>query len=77
MDMAGYPDIFQGKMSELMESPEYVQAYFDDLCRISRDSSHEDNIEKLDEVLRQLCNVGLKVNAETLTFCSLEIEYLG
>ncbi len=28
-------------------------------------------------MLRQLCNAGLKVNAEKLTFCTLEIEYLG
>jgi hypothetical protein len=29
------------------------------------------------EVLRRLCNAGLKVNAEKSTFCALEIEYLG
>jgi hypothetical protein len=28
-------------------------------------------------VLRQLRNAGLKVNAAKLTFCALEIEYLG
>jgi hypothetical protein len=31
MGIAGSPDIFQSKMSELMESLEYVQAYLDDL----------------------------------------------
>ncbi len=34
-------------------------------------------LQKLEEVLRQLCNAGLKVNAAKLTFCALEIEYLG
>jgi hypothetical protein len=36
MGIAGSPDIFQGKMSELMESLEYVRAYFDDLLCISK-----------------------------------------
>jgi hypothetical protein len=35
------------------------------------------DLEKLEEVLRCLCNAGLKVNAVELTFCALEIEYLG
>jgi hypothetical protein len=34
------------------------------------------HLDKLEEVLRQLCNVGLKVNADKSTFCALEIEYL-
>jgi hypothetical protein len=76
MGIAGSPDIFQSKMSEPMESLEYVQAYLDDLFYISR-SSLEDHLKKLEEVLRRLCNSGLKVNAEKSTFCALEIEYLG
>jgi hypothetical protein len=76
MGIAGFPDIFQGKMSELIESLEYVEAFFYSLLCISR-SSLEDHLEELEEVLRCLCDVGLKVNAEKLTFCALEIEYLG
>jgi hypothetical protein len=76
MGIAGSPDIFQGKKSELMESIEYVQAYLDDILCISR-SSLGDHLENLEKVLRYLCNAGLKVNAEKLTFCALEIEYLG
>jgi hypothetical protein len=71
MGVAGSPDIFQGKMSELMESLEYVQAYLDDLFCIFR-SSVEDHLEKLEEALRRLPDVGFKVNAEKLTFCALE-----
>ncbi len=57
--------------------PRVCTNYLDNLLCISR-SSHEDNLEKLEEVLfRRLCNAGLKVNAETSTFCALEIEYLG
>ncbi len=76
MGIAGSPDIFQGKMSELMETLEYVRAYLDDLICISK-LSLEDHLEKLEEVLRQLCNAGLKVNAAKSTFCAPEIEYLG
>jgi hypothetical protein len=76
MSIAGSPDIFQGKMSELMESLEFVRAYLDDLLCISK-LSLEDHLEKLEVVLRQLCNAGLKVNAAKSTFCALEIEYLG
>jgi hypothetical protein len=73
--IAGCSDIIQGKMSELMESLEYVQVYLDDLLCTSR-SSLEDHLEKLEEVLKRLCYAGLKINAEKLTFCVLEIEYL-
>jgi hypothetical protein len=76
MGIAGSPDILQEKMSELMESLEYVRAYFDDLLCIFK-FSLEDHLEKLEEVLRQLRDAGLKVNAAKSTFCALEIECLG
>jgi hypothetical protein len=76
MGIAGSPDIFQSKMSELMKDLEYVQAYLDNLLCISR-SSLEDHLEKHKEVLRHLRDAGLKVNTEKSTFCALEIEYLG
>jgi hypothetical protein len=75
MGIAGSPDIFQGKMSELMETLEYVRAYLDDLICISK-LSLEEHLEKLEEVLMQLCNTGIKVNSAKSTFCALEIEYL-
>ncbi len=53
-----------------------VWAYIDDLLCISRNSL-EDHLEKLKEVLRQLRDVSLKVNADKSTFCALEIKYLG
>jgi hypothetical protein len=62
MGIAGSPEIFQGKMSDLMESLEYVRAYLDDLLCISK-LSLEDHLEKLEEVIRQLHDTGLKVNA--------------
>jgi hypothetical protein len=51
MGIAGSPDIFQGKMSELIESLEYARADLDDLLCISK-LSLEDHLEKLEEVLR-------------------------
>jgi hypothetical protein len=74
--IVGSPDTFQSKMSELMETLEYVQAYLDDLLCISG-SSLEDHLKKLEEVLRCLRDAGLKVNTEKSSFCTLEIEYLG
>ncbi len=59
-----------------MKNIEYVRAYLDDLLCISR-SSLEDHLSKLEEVLRRLHYAGLKVNADKLTFCALEMEYLG
>ncbi len=76
MGIAGSLDIFQGKLSELMEPLEFIRAYLDNLLCISK-LSLEDHLEKLEVVLGQLCEAGLKVNAAKLTFCALEIEYLG
>ncbi len=76
MGIAGSPDIFQEKMLELMESLEFVRACLDDLLCISK-LSLENHLEKLEVVLWQLCDAGLKVNAAKSTFCALEIEYLG
>ena len=76
MGIAGSPDIFQGKMFELMESLEYVRAYLDDLLCISKLSLEDHHVEKLEEVVRRLHDAGLSVNAAKSTFCALEKEYL-
>ena len=76
MGIAGSPDIIQGKMTELMEGLEYVQAYIDDLLVITR-ASLEDHLAKLKEVLIRLREAGLKVNAKKLSFCAMKTEYLG
>jgi hypothetical protein len=76
MGIAGSPDIFQEMMSKLIESLELVSAYLDDLLCISK-LRLEDHLDKLEVVLWGLRDAGLKVNAAKLTFCALEIEYLG
>jgi len=75
MGFAGSADIFQAEMMDLMESLEYVRAYIDDLLIITR-GILEYHLEKLREVLRRLCDAGLKVNAAKSFFCTHEIEYL-
>ena len=76
MGVAGSPDIFQEKMSSLMDTLEYVRAHLDDLLVISK-TSFEDHLEKLEEVLKRLQKAGLKVNAAKSTFGVHECEYLG
>ena len=76
MGIAGSPDIFQEKMSDLMASLEFIKTYLDDLLIVSR-GSLEDHLEKLMEVLSRLQDAGLKINAAKSKFCALETEYLG
>jgi hypothetical protein len=76
MGIAGSPDIFQGRMSQLMMALEYVKAYIDDLFVITK-STFLDPLEKLRPVLIRLREAGLKINAAKSKFCALETEYLG
>jgi len=76
MGIAGSPDIFQAKMSELMVVLESVKTYLDDPFCITR-ASLEDHLEKLREVLTRLQEAGLKVNARKSKFCGKETQYLG
>ncbi len=76
MGIAGSPNIFQEKMSDLMATLEFVQTYLDDLLIITK-GSLEDHLEKLSVVLTRLQDAGLKINADKSKFCALETEYLG
>ena len=76
MGIAGSPEIFQAKMSELMVALEYVRTYLDDLLCITR-ASLDDHLQKLRQVLTRLREAGLKVNARKSKFCATETEYLG
>ena len=76
MGIAGSPDIFQEKMSDLMATLEFVRTYLDDLLIITK-GSLEDHLEKLRVVLIRLQDAGLKINANKSKFCALETEYLG
>jgi hypothetical protein len=71
---SGSANIFQAEMMDLMEALEYVQAYIDDLLVITR-GTLEDHLVKLDEVLKRLLKLGLKVNSTKSFFCTRKIEY--
>ena len=76
MGISGSPDIFQEKMSTLMQELEYVRVYIDDLLTISTESL-DDHLDKLNQVLTRLRNAGLKINADKSFFCATSCEYLG
>ena len=76
MGIAGSPDIFQAKMSELMVALEFIRTYLDDLLCITK-ASLDDHLDQLRLVLTRLQEVGLKVNAPKSKFCAEETEYLG
>ena len=76
MGVAGSPDIFQAKMSELMVDLEFVRTYLDDLLTITK-SNLSDHLDKIKKVLTRLREAGLKVNAEKSKFCAHETDYLG
>ena len=76
MGVAGSPDIFQSKMSELMATLEFVRTYLDDLLCITKDDL-EDHLAKLKLVLQRLQDANLKINACKSNFCAIETEYLG
>jgi hypothetical protein len=56
-----------------MEGLEFVQTYLDDLLCLTKDA-FKDHLEKLDRVLSQLQQAGLKVKS---FFARHELEYLG
>ena len=62
MGIAGSPDIFQAKMSELMVALEFVRTYLDDLLCITK-ASLDDHLDHLRLVLTRLREAGLKINA--------------
>ena len=76
MGCCNSPNIFQEKMSTLVQDLEYVRAYIDDLLIITT-NSYEDHLDKLRSVLLKLHEAGLKVNAKKSFFAKEELKYLG
>ena len=76
MGLCNSPDIFQEKMSNLMQGLDYVRTYIDDLLVLTK-GTYEDHLAKLDKVLTRLKAVGLKVNCKKSFFARAELEYLG
>ena len=76
MGLCNSPDIFQEKMSELMEGLDFVRACIDDLLCLTK-GSFEDHLEKLERIFVRLARAGLKINANKSFFARPELEYLG
>ena len=76
MGLCNSPDIFQEKMSTLMQGLEFVRAYIDDVLTITKGDWY-DHLDKLEIVLQRLQQAGLKVNAKKSSFGRTELEYLG
>ena len=75
MGISCAPDIFQNKMSTLLEELEFARIYIDNLlCMMC--SCYDDHLDKLKIILDRLRKAGLKVkNIKKSTFCTKEIEY--
>ena len=76
MGLCNSPDIFQEKMSELMDGLEFVRTYIDDLLCITK-GTFDDHLDKLERVFARLQQAGLKVNARKSFFAREQLEYLG
>ena len=76
MGLCSSCDIFQEKMSDLMQGLDFVRTYIDDLLCITS-STYDDHLSKLDKVLEKVQEAGLKVNIKKSFFCQPELEYLG
>ena len=76
MGLCNSPDIFQEKMSKLMQDLDFVHTYINDLLVLTK-GSFEDHLEKLERVLVRLQQAGLKVNAKKSFFAQAKLEYLG
>jgi len=71
MGLCNSPDIFQERMSPLMQDLEYVRAYIDDLLILTK-SDWTDHLHKLEKVFIKLRQAGLKVNAKKSFFGQAE-----
>jgi hypothetical protein len=63
-------------MGKLLATLEYVRVYIDNLLVITK-ISHDDHLDKLDQVFIRLHYARLKVDGAKLFFYAQETEYLG
>ena len=69
-------DIFQEKISDLIQGLEFCRAYIDDFLCINA-STFEDHLSKLDKVLEIIQSISVKINTTKYCFVQPELEYLG
>jgi len=76
MGLCNSPDIFQEKMSALMEGLAFVRTYIDDLPCPTK-GTFSDHLEKVELVPQRLQKAGLKVNVAKSFFARSQLECLG
>ena len=70
------PDIFQEKMSSLMDDLEFFRVYLEDFLVVTS-GSFEDHLAKVEEVVKRLHSGGLKCEIDNWKFELQKVEYLG
>jgi Reverse transcriptase (RNA-dependent DNA polymerase) len=74
MGIKNSPDIFQQKISDLMEGLEdFIRAYLDDILIITK-GAFTDHLAKVAEVLKRLQAAGLQVNLPKSKIAVKELE---
>jgi len=76
MGLCNSPDIFQEKMSELMDGLAFVRTYINDLLCLTK-GTFSDHLEKVELVLQRLQKAGLKVNVTKSFFARSQLECRG
>jgi len=76
MGLCNSPDIFQEKMSELMDGLAFVRTYIDDLLCLT-EGTFSDHLEKVELVLQRPQKAGLKVKVTKSFFAHSQLEHLG
>jgi len=75
MGLCNSPDIFQEKLSELMDGLAFVRTYIDDLLCLTK-GTFSDHLERVELVLQRLQKAGLKVNITKSFFARSQLECL-
>jgi len=76
MGLCNSPDIFQEKMSELMDGLAFVRTYIADLLCLTK-GTFSDHHKKVELALQRLQKAGLKVNVAKSFLARSQLEYLG
>ncbi len=76
MGLCNSPDIFQEKMSKLMNGLEFVQTHIDDLLALTK-GSFEEHLENLKQVFICSQQAGLKIITKKSFFARSKLEHLG
>ena len=76
MGLCNSPDIFQEKMSKLMDGLAFVRTHIDDLLCLTK-GTISDHLKKAELILQRLQKAGLKVNVTKSFFARSQLEHLG